>query len=682
MQALSHGAPANQRIDYTSTLSGKQKLVILLGVLLTLFLAALDQTIVATAQPAIVKEFQAIDLLSWVTTGYLLASTSMVPIFGKLSDLYGRKRVLMTGAVIFLIGSALCGTAQSMMQLIIYRVLQGVGAAGIVSVSFAVPADLWVPAERAKISGLITSVFGLAGVVGPFLGGLLTDHISWRAVFYINVPIGVIALAFVALKMPRMASGLRVAIDWAGTVTLLTAVVPLLLAVTLDKTLYPWGSPLILSLFGVAAVSTAVFLAVEARAASPLLPLGLFRNKTFTVSSLASFTFGAAFFGSIIYLAMFMVGVLGVTATKAGGALMPMMVGMVGGAVISTMGAQRTGRYKPFLLVGVVVTGLGLYLMSQMTVDTTLAGITWRMVVLGVGVGPIAPLLALSITNSVPIEQVGAASASRTFFQNIGQTVAVAIFGVIMSTNLTDAMTARMRPIVADLPPAFQSRMDVNQMKNSMASESGEGVPDVSAKIATEISAAFAEQRALVTAALKENNAEAQQKLVANPDIPTELKQVVAPGALESLVQLEMDTQFSQLSAALSSGRPEALSAVMADPRVPEALKQAVGKVPPEALLGQARQAMAGMKPALVEQARAQALTTALAGLDAKEQEMVKQGAATGAKITLAIKESFADSTTPIYGDAVYIALVTLLLLFFLPEIPLRGRSVEVPVGH
>lgn len=628
-----------QRIDYRETLTSKEKMVILLGVLLTLFLAALDQTIVGTAQPAIIAQFQGIDLISWVTSGYLLASTAMVPIFGKLSDLYGRKSVLMVGAVIFLIGSALCGTAPSMLLLITYRVIQGVGAAGITSVAFAIPADLWAPAERAKVSGLITSVFGIAGIVGPFLGGLLTDQLSWRAVFYVNVPVGIVALIFAAVKMPRMASGLRQPIDWAGTVTLLTAVVPLLLAVTLDKNQYAWSSPLILGLFATAAVSTALFLAIEARATSPILPLGLFRNRTFTVASLASFTFGAAFFGAILYLAIFMVSVLGVSATKAGGALVPMMIGLVLGAVIASAGTQRTGRYKPFLLGGIVLTGIGLWLMSRMNVETTLFGITWRMIFLGVGVGPMAPLLSLSITNAVPFEQVGAASASRAFFQNIGQTLAVAIFGVIMSTNLSTQMAAKLQPVVATLPPTFQNRIDLSQMKNGASAEGGEGVPDVGAKIQAEVTKAFAEQRALVTAALKDGDASAQAKLAANPDLPADLKAVVAPGGLEQMVAGQMGAQWAQ---------------------APDA-----------------------MKAQILVQARTQALDQAMAGLDAMEQSLLKQGEEAGAKITLAIKESFAASTTPIYGDAVWVALVSLLALLFLPEIPLsRGKQAAVAVGH
>lgn len=369
----------NQRIDYRDSLSGKEKMVILLGVLLTLFLAALDQTIVGTAQPAIIAQFQGIDLISWVTSGYLLASTAMVPIFGKLSDLYGRKRVLMVGAVIFLIGSALCGTAPSMLFLIIYRVIQGIGAAGITSVAFAIPADLWAPAERAKVSGLITSVFGIAGIVGPFLGGLLT--------------------------------------------------------------------------------------------------------------------------------------------------------------------------------------------------------------------------------------------------------------------NLSTQMATKLQPIVAELPPAFQGRFDASQLKNGASSEGGEGVPDVGAKIQAEVTKVFAEQRALVTAAIQDGDAAAQAALAASPEVPAELKAIVAPGGLEAMVVKQMGAQWAQ---------------------APDA-----------------------MKAQILAKARAQALDQALAGMDSLEGSLLQQGEIAGVKITGAIKESFAASTTPIYGDAVWVALVSLVVLLFLPELPLsRGKQAAVAVGH
>lgn len=652
MSAIDQTQPTSQRIDYAATLSNRQKMTTLLGVLLTMFLAALDQTIVATAQPAIVAQFNAIHLISWVTTGYLLSSTAMVPIFGKLSDLYGRKLILMIGALVFVTGSALCGTSQSMIQLILWRVLQGIGAAGIVSVSMAVPADLWVPAERAKVSGIIVSVFGLAGVIGPFLGGLLTDSISWRAVFYVNVPVGIVALTFVMLKMPRLASGIRAAIDWAGTVALLTAVLPLLLALTLDKDAYAWDSPLILGLFALAAVSTAIFLWVETKAVSPLLPLTLFNGRVFTVSVVASLLFGAAFFGSIIYLAMFLVGVLNVTATKAGSLLIPMMGGMVAGAITSTAATQRIGRYKPFLLIGVLITAAGLWLMSTMDVNTTLSGVTWRMVILGVGVGPIAPLLALAITNSVPFEQVGAATAGRSFFQSIGQTLAVAIFGVVMSTNLTHAMVDRMQPIVAGLPAAFQSKFDINQMVSDGAAESGESVPDIDARIHDEIAALFTELRTLIPAAIKDNNPDARAKLLANPMLPVEVKRIVTPGGLEAQVQKELDAQYDKIARTLKSGKPNALTVLQADKSLPAELRSALGQILPNALknpqfvtalLAQMRQEMNAAKPAALAQAREETLRQALAAMDVKEQEMLAQGAAAQAQIPGQIRQAFAQ---------------------------------------
>jgi MFS family permease len=254
MATTSQTIPAQTRIDYAATLDGRSKAVILVGVLLGLLLAALDQTIVSTAMPRIVADLQGIDLLAWVSTAYLLASTAMVPIYGKLSDLYGRKIILLFGIVVFLIGSMLCGIAPTMLMLVVCRAIQGLGAAALTSTAFAVPADLFVPAERPRYQGIFMGVFGLSSVIGPFVGGLLTDGPGWRWVFYVNLPLGMIALAFIIAKMPRMHSGLRAPIDYQGAATLMLTVVPLLLALTLDKATHAWTSPLILGLFALALV--------------------------------------------------------------------------------------------------------------------------------------------------------------------------------------------------------------------------------------------------------------------------------------------------------------------------------------------------------------------------------------------------------------------------------------------
>jgi EmrB/QacA subfamily drug resistance transporter len=390
-----------ERIDYASILSGRTKAVILAGVLLSLFLAALDQTIVATALPAIVDDLNGLDLLSWVSTGYLLASTAMVPIYGKLSDLLGRKIILLWGISVFLIGSVLCGIAGNMIQLILYRVIQGIGAAALTSTAFAIPADLFTPVERPRYMGIFGAVFGLASVIGPFVGGLLTDYLSWRWTFYVNLPIGLIALVFIIIKMPRLASGLRAPIDWLGTVLLVTSVVPLLLGLTLDKSVHGWTSPLILGLFAVAAVATVLFLIVERRVPSPIISLGLFHNRTYAVVIGASVLNGAAFFAAILFLSLFMVNVVGVSATAAGSALIPLTLSLVVGSILSSALVQKLGRYKPIILTGFAIMIVGFWLLAQMDVNTTSWGVTWRMIVLGFGIGPAMPLMNLAAQNAV-----------------------------------------------------------------------------------------------------------------------------------------------------------------------------------------------------------------------------------------------------------------------------------------
>ncbi|HEY3365600.1 MAG TPA: MDR family MFS transporter [Symbiobacteriaceae bacterium] len=678
---------AGKSIDYAQTLTSRQKWVILFGLMITLFLAALDGTIVATAQPSIVRQFQAIDLISWVTSGYLLANTAMVPILGKLSDLYGRKIIIMTSTVVFLLGSALSGAAPSMVYLILARVVQGMGAAGITAISFAVIADMWVPAERAQISGFISSVFGLAGVVGPFVGGWLTDHVSWRAVFYVNLPIGVIALIFVALKMPSLARGIKAKVDWAGVFLMLVTVIPFMLALTLDRTDYPWTSPFILALFGVAALGLVLFLVVESRVAQPLLPLHLFANRTFSVVAAGSLLFGGAFFGSIIYLAIFLVGVNGVSATKAGSTLMPMMLGMVVGSVVTSILAQRTGRYKPFILLGMFLVPIGLYFMSTMTADTTLGGVTWRMVFLGVAVSPVMPLLGLAITNAVSMAEMGVATSTRSFFQSIGQTLAVSIFGVILTTNLTHEMDARFQAIRAQVPPAFASKLDTAQMRNQVGGGGDSGTPDLGATIAAEVEKAFDAQRTLVTKAIRDADPAAMQALNANPLTPEQMKPLLMPGALDAMVGQQMDAQFAQLEAALKSGNPDALKAILANPQTPDGLKQGLAMLPPEGLknpqalaglLAQAKQQMAGQKAAAVAAAREQALKGALAGLDQAEATAVQQGQSLGVKIARTLKETFAAAVTPVYRIAMVVAGLAFVIMLLLPEIPLRRGKAPV----
>ncbi len=518
-----------QRVDYAATLPHATKLVILGAVLLSLFLAALDQTIVATALPAIVRDFDGLSLVSWVSTGYLLASTAMVPIYGKLSDLYGRKPVLLWGIVVFLIGSALCGIAQSMIQLIVFRVVQGVGAAAITSTAFATPADLFAAADRPRYMGVFPAVFGLASVVGPFLGGLLTDQISWHWVFYVNVPLGAIALWFVWTKMPRMASGLQARIDWLGTLLLIGAVVPLLLGLTLDKTIHPWSSPLILGYFMVAAICTVLFLIVEARAESSVLSLALFRNRTFAVGVVAALLSGAAFFGAVLFLSLFLVNVLGLTATEAGIAQIPLMAGFVLASNVSSLLVQRFGRYKPFIVGGFALMIVGFVLMSRLSADTSVWNVAWRVFVMGVGLGPAMPLLNLAMQNAAQPHEIGAVMANRQFFQQFGQALGGAVFGVILTTTLTAQLQQNFAQISEQVPPAVQAVLDPAQFESSAsAAEGAGGEPvDLGAQLAAAAVAPLEQQRHLTEAALG-GNADARAQLLSSPDILPEVKAEVA----------------------------------------------------------------------------------------------------------------------------------------------------------
>jgi EmrB/QacA subfamily drug resistance transporter len=533
--------PGSERIDYAAILPQRTKVVILTGVLLCLFLAALDQTIVATALPAIVRDFNGIDLVSWVSTGYLLASTAMVPIYGKLSDLYGRKIILLWGIIVFLLGSVLCGVANSMIQLILYRVVQGIGAAALTSTAFAIPADLFAPADRPRYMGLFGSVFGLASVIGPFIGGFLTDQLSWHWVFYVNMPLGLLAVGFVGAKMPQLASGLRARIDWLGTVLLIVAVVPLMLGLTLDKSIYPWNSPLILGLFGVAALATVLFLWVEVRVPSPVISLDLFRNRTFAIGIVASVLNGAAFFGAILFLSLFMVNVLGLSATEAGTAQIPLMVAFVLSSNVSSQIVQRVGRYKPYMLVGFLTMLIGFVLLTQIGVETTMWGVTWRMFIVGLGMGPALPLLNLAMQNAVPFHQIGAATASRQFFQQLGQAIGGAVFGVVLATTLTAQMTTNVVPLLAEAPPAVRAELDLAQFRNSVSAREGAEGNQVSLndRLAAAVSAPFAEERRLVTAALRDGDEAARAALLASPTTEPGLVELFAssPNEQPSLEQ-------------------------------------------------------------------------------------------------------------------------------------------------
>ncbi|MGQ4481788.1 DHA2 family efflux MFS transporter permease subunit [Streptomyces sp. SAS_276] len=421
------------------------------ALLLGLLLAALDQTIVSTALPTIVSDLGGLEHLSWVVTAYLLASTAATPLWGKLGDQYGRKRLFQIAIVIFLIGSALCGAAQNMPQLIGFRALQGLGGGGLIVLSMAIVGDVVAPRERGRYQGLFGAVFGATSVLGPLLGGLFTEHLSWRWVFYINLPVGVVALAVIAtaLHIPRKST--RHVIDYLGTFLIAAVATCLVLVASLGGTTWGWSSPQIIGLAVLGVVLIVAFVAVERRAAEPVLPLKLFRVRTFTLAAVISFIVGFAMFGAMTYLPTFLQVVQGITPTMSGVHMLPMVFGMLISSTTSGQIVSRTGRWKVFPIAGTGVTALGLLLLHRLDEGSSTAEMSAYFFVFGLGLGLVMQVLVLIVQNAVSYEDLGVATSGATFFRSIGASFGVAIFGTIFASRLGDKLTDALKG--TSLPP-------------------------------------------------------------------------------------------------------------------------------------------------------------------------------------------------------------------------------------
>lgn len=602
----------------SAPISDRDRSLILTGILLALFLAALDQTIVSTALPRIVEDLEGVSRYAWVATSYLLASTALVPLYGKLADSYSRKYVELAAIGLFLTGSMLCGLSgelgrlplvgDGMNQLVVFRGVQGAGGAGLFAMTFIVIADLFTPAERGRYQGLVGAVFGIASVLGPLVGGFLTDRAGgvlpgvegWRWVFYVNVPVGAAALWFILRRMPPLEPhGERVPPDLASAVLLIGGLVPLIFSLQIDKRRFPWlpglgphASParwqswLTLGLCVAALVTLAAFVSRSRRVRSPIFDLALFRNRVFGRANAAAFFFGATFLSIVIFLPLYLVNVVGVSATRAGLALIPFSLGIVTGSTLAGNLVARHGHLRDLILAGGVLLTVAMALFTRFDADTAYLRVTTTSVLAGLGMGPSLPLFTLAIQNAVDVRRVGQATSAAQFFRQIGGTVGAAVMGTVLATHLGLSFSR------LELPDALSRATETSV--DRLASTGGAALPG-------RIRVVFGALASEVERAVDAGDRQAMAELVTRPDLPAAVR--------------------ARLEDFLASG----------DAAAPTDLSGA----------------------RLASQVRA-------------------RGDEVGERVERSVRRAFAGATRRIYGLATVLMLIALLLTLRMPELPLR----------
>jgi EmrB/QacA subfamily drug resistance transporter len=451
----------------SDTTMGKSTSVrwVMIALMLGMLLGALDMTIVSTAMPRIVAELGGLTYYSWVFSAYMLTSTIFVPLFGKLSDLFGRRLIYQIGLALFMLGSALCGFAGDILQLIIYRAVQGIGAAALMPIALVIIGDLYPPEQRGKIQGIFGAVFGLSSVAGPALGGFITDYLSWEWTFWINLPFGLAAMAVIAFALQESKGEGKRYVDYTGAALLMGGMTALLLGLIMGGVEFPWNSWQIFGLFAASAVLTGLFLYVQTKVPEPLLPLHLFKNRVVSVSSLLGFLLGASMFAAVSYIPLYVQGVIGVSASLAGYILTPMMLAMIISSIISGRLFAKIS-YRTFVFTSMMIMAVSLFQLSRVQVDTPLWQVIVCMVLIGVGMGPMNPLLNIAVQSTVNAAVRGVATSLLTFFRSIGGTVGVTVMGVILNNQLSAQLQQRITQVPAELASQVSKFSDPQLLLN------------------------------------------------------------------------------------------------------------------------------------------------------------------------------------------------------------------------
>jgi EmrB/QacA subfamily drug resistance transporter len=447
-------------VQSTNRIRGNRRWWALAVVLVTIFFGSLDQTVVSTAMPVIIGDLQGFDIYAWVFTAYLITSAVTVPIYGKLSDVYGRQPFYVLGLGIFIIGSVLSGQSRTMMELIIFRGLQGVGAGAMLSMPRATIGDIFNPRERGRWMGVISMTFGLASIVGPLLGGWITDTLGWPWVFYINLPVATLALLGSVFALPHVRVEKQVKVDWIGSALLVVGLVPMLLAFTWAGSKYPWGSSTIVGLFTFSLLTLALFVWVEMRVSEPVIPMSFFKVPIFATTNLIGLLLSVGMFGTLLFLPLYVQGVLGMSATNSGAITTPMMISFVVAALIAGQLMTRTGKYKVIALVAAFLMSAGLYLFSRLDASATWAQVERDMLFLGMGIGALLPILNLAVQNAFPYQVMGVVNGAQQFVRSLGAVIAAPILGTVLSNVFTAQMKfnlpASLRQALATLPASQQ----------------------------------------------------------------------------------------------------------------------------------------------------------------------------------------------------------------------------------